>query len=319
MESKKYYRYSLDKSSKKYVCPNCQRKTFVLFIDNETGEPLNADVGKCDRADNCGFMYTPKQYFADNPTAGNAQQEHRPRPVVRRPPPPPPDYVDLEIVLKHYYKIPYDTNTLFCYLASVFGNEATRAAFTRYGVGTAKDGATIFWQWDERLRVRTGKIMHYKPDGHRDHDRPPQWVHTRLKPDYNLKQCLFGLNLITKETQKVAIVESEKTAIVASICLPQYVWLATGGVGNLQPEKFNALRGKDVVLWPDLQAADKWKAAAELLRPICSTVTVTDFLEHRATDKAREKGLDLADYLIDHKKGNANRWREPDNRNAQQD
>ena len=298
MESKKYYRYSLDKSSKKYVCPNCQRKTFVLFIDNETGEPLNADVGKCDRADNCGFMYTPKQYFADNPTAGNAQQEHRPRPVVRRPPPPPPDYVDLEIVLKHYYKIPYDTNTLFCYLASVFGNEATRAAFTRYGVGTAKDGATIFWQWDERLRVRTGKIMHYKPDGHRDHTKPPRWAHNYIKSNYNLQQCLFGLHLLSSTTQKVAIVESEKTAIVASIYLPDFVWLATGGLFNLQPEKCELLRGKDVVLWPDLKATEKWQEKAEPLRRICRTVTISTDLEKIATDEQRAKGLDLADFLL---------------------
>jgi hypothetical protein len=43
-------------------------------------------------------------------------------------------------------------------------------------------------------------------------------------------QCLFGLHRITEDYQKktIAIVESEKTAIVMSILLPHYIWLATG-------------------------------------------------------------------------------------------
>ena len=64
-----YHKYSLAKKGKGF-CPKCghecKRKTFVLYIDNETGNPLHSTVGKCDRSDNCGHHYTPKQYFADN-------------------------------------------------------------------------------------------------------------------------------------------------------------------------------------------------------------------------------------------------------------
>lgn len=294
------FRYSLDKSSKKYVCPQCQHKTFVLYIDSETGEPLADFVGMCDRADNCAYHYPPKQYFADNPKAGNAQQEPRPRLVIKHTPAPtpPPDYIDLNLVQETHYNRPYEANTLLMYLSSVCGLQPVLKAFTKYGAGTAKDGATIFWQWDERLRVRTGKIMHYKPDGHRDHTKPPRWAHNYIKSNYNLQQCLFGLHLLSSTTQKVAIVESEKTAIVASIYLPDFVWLATGGLFNLQPEKCELLRGKDVVLWPDLKATEKWQEKAEPLRRICRTVTISTDLEKIATDEQRAKGLDLADFLL---------------------
>ncbi len=293
-----YYRYSLDKSSKKYVCPQCQHKTFVLYVDNETGEPIADYVGMCDRADNCAYHYPPKQYFANNPNAGNAQQEPRPRPVIKHKPTPPPDYIDLSIVQDSIYNRPYEGNALFAYLSGVCGVQSVLRAFRKYGVGTDKDGATIFWQWDERLRVHTGKIIHYKPDGHRDHAKPPRWAHNNIKSGYNLQQCLFGAHLIYNETPKVAIVEAEKTAIVASIYLPDSIWLATGGLQNLQPEKFELLRGKDVILWPDLKATEKWQEKAEPLRRICRTVTISTDLEKIATDEQRAKGLDLADFLL---------------------
>lgn len=293
-----YYRYSLDKSSKKYVCPQCQHKTFVLYVDNETGEPIADYVGMCDRADNCAYHYPPNQYFANNPNAGNAQQRPRPRPVIKCKPAPPPDYIDLGIVQDSIYNRPYEGNALFAYLSGVCGVQSVLRAFRKYGVGTDKDGATIFWQWDERLRVHTGKIIHYKPDGHRDHAKPPRWAHNNIKSGYNLQQCLFGAHLIYNETPKVAIVEAEKTAIVASIYLPDSIWLATGGLQNLQPEKFELLRGKDVILWPDLKATEKWQEKAEPLRRICRTVTISTDLEKIATDEQRAKGLDLADFLL---------------------
>ena len=54
----KQYKYTLDKSSKKFICPNCNSKSFVLYVDNETQSYLN-DFGRCDRETNCGHHKAP--------------------------------------------------------------------------------------------------------------------------------------------------------------------------------------------------------------------------------------------------------------------
>jgi len=65
------YRYSLEKyngRNSRHVCPECGRKqVFTRYIDNETKQYIADNVGKCNRLDKCGYHYTPKQYFDNNP------------------------------------------------------------------------------------------------------------------------------------------------------------------------------------------------------------------------------------------------------------
>ena len=66
------YRFTLEKYrgiSTRYTCPQCGRKhTFTRYIDTENNNNyLSDNVGKCNRLDKCGYHYTPKQYFTDNP------------------------------------------------------------------------------------------------------------------------------------------------------------------------------------------------------------------------------------------------------------
>ena len=66
------YRFTLEKYrgiSTRYTCPQCGRKhTFTRYIDTENNNQYISDnVGKCNRLDKCGYHYTPKQYFTDNP------------------------------------------------------------------------------------------------------------------------------------------------------------------------------------------------------------------------------------------------------------
>ena len=49
------FKYTLDKSSNKFICPNCNKKTFVLYIDTDTSNYLTDDFGKCDREKNCNY------------------------------------------------------------------------------------------------------------------------------------------------------------------------------------------------------------------------------------------------------------------------
>ena len=52
-----------------------------------------------------------------------------------------------------------------------------------YHVGHGANGHTIFWQLDEAGHVRTGKMMKYRPDGHRDKQSGWNfdWIHSTLE------------------------------------------------------------------------------------------------------------------------------------------
>ena len=64
--------------------------------------------------------------------------------------------------------------------------------------------------------------------------------------------------LNTFATAPVMLVESEKTAVIMSHFIPDYIWLATGGKnGCFNSEAMQVLRGRDVTLVPDLGAADR--------------------------------------------------------------
>lgn len=57
------------------------------------------------------------------------------------------------------------------------------------------------------------------------------------------------------------------------------------------------LAGKNVVLFPDLGAFDKWYHKSKEFKYICN-LKVSNTLEINATDEEKIKGLDLADYIL---------------------
>ena len=203
------------------------------------------------------------------------------------------------------------------FLENMFNNIPIDEVCNNYKLGATRNRNVIFWQIDIHGNVRTGKIMRYDPTtGKRVHDESGaiDWVHNKLKrtgtlpDDFNLVQCYFGEHLLSANPHKtVAIVESEKTAIIASLFMPEYVWLAAGNLNGLTVEKSKVLRGRSVILFPDLGKKlptrpipfELWKGkAVEIKRAYGCKVIVSDLLERTATDEARESGLDVADYFI---------------------
>jgi hypothetical protein len=196
-------------------------------------------------------------------------------------------------------------NYLLQYLCSLFGRERVEKAFMDYFIGTCGQwqGDTIFWQIDKDAKIRTGKVMLYDPaTGHRVKEpfSHISWAHKLLElEDYNLRQCFFGEHLLCIGKPKVvAMVESEKTAVIASIFMPEYTWLAAGSLNGLNEEKCRVLRGtKRVILFPDVRGYDAWKAKSKTLG--LGLVQVSDMLEKNASPEEREAGIDIADYLIE--------------------
>ena len=172
-----------------------------------------------------------------------------------------------------------------------------------YAVGCSRQGMTVFWQMDEQGRLRTGKMMRYREDGHRDRSQGYNfdWIHAALcrtrktydsegniiaegplphpelyNPDkQEMMSCYFGLHLLDKYRRKdidqtVCIVESEKTALLMAIAYGNHtnqVWMACGGLENINRDKLAPIieQRRRIILYPDRDGIDKWRIKAEQL------------------------------------------------------
>ena len=289
------YRYALERGGLKYACPSCGKVRFVRYVDTLTGDQIADEVGRCDREDSCGYHLRPSEYYlmtGKNPFDTTT-------PTKKREPFPEPSFIEAEIMRASLAR--YEENHFCRWLCGVFGEQKAFELTAAYKVGTSKHwpGACVFWQIDRAGQIRGGKLMLYDAETGRRVKEPfnhVNWVHRVMKIEhYTLQQCFFGEHLLSVDQVKpVAVVESEKTAMVASGFIPEFVWTATAGKGNINREKLKAVRGRRVMLFPDLGAFDKWKAIAAGM----PDVIVSDILERRATEADRAAGLDLADYLL---------------------
>lgn len=223
-------------------------------------------------------------------------------------------YPDNDMVRRHLC-----ANSTFCQAMVRQGYltwEEMHHAARRYQLGMARDGGVIFWQIDPLNNWQDGKIMYYREDGHRDHHHHPTWVCNELKrylfgtdnPLYREltpTHCLFGLHLMREEgNTTVAVVEAEKTAVVMSERFPNYLWVATGGLSELSPEKLHTLRGHRIVLFPDTDEDGTtyriwYQQAQKAQKMLGQPVHVSPILELHASPDQKRRKIDLVDYLFE--------------------
>ena len=290
----------------RFTCPNCGKPhCFVRYVD-ENGEYLHESVGRCNHESSCGYHYTPKQFFADHPDQ-KPGRDWRYEPIPRHAR---PDRASL-------CTIPYDMvarsvrfdrdSHLITFLRTFLDPFIIEGLIDEYQIGVTKSQGTIFFQIDVQGRCRTGKIMLYNPeDGHRikNPDVPSRitWVHSVMKQagmlpkEWELTQCLFGEHLLSIYPDKpVALVESEKTAVICAGLMPKYLWVATGGKSQLKPDRLGVLAGRKVVAFPDVDAFDDW---TRKLTDSSLDITISPLLQQEATPEDIEAHIDIADWLI---------------------
>ena len=174
-----------------------------------------------------------------------------------------------------------------------------------YHVGHGRNGHTIWWQIDEQTHVRTGKMMKYRADGHRDKIAKWNfdWVHSAIarpvivndangypmfddtghvvteqrnkdiydEQKHEVKPTLFGMHLLNRHLNAtVCIVESEKTAVLMAIAYGNHagqVWMACGGLEMLSRERLAPIiqARRKVILYPDRDGILKWHKKASAL------------------------------------------------------
>ncbi|MEI8205027.1 MAG: DUF6371 domain-containing protein [Bacteroidota bacterium] len=351
--------------STRHTCPSCKTKqSFTLYMNGNTHEPIHHTVGRCNRESKCGYHYTPKQYFIDNPLAtspleragerstpplaggrvgSSSSTSYKNAHTLQTPHAPSPQIIKKSNFFLHLEKVPeggkrseragvrsgevplsYLIDSLsphsnfVSFLKDHFSEEQIQKAFENYLLGATKNKEVIFWQIDINGKIRTGKIMQYNPKTGRrlkHQSGAINWVHNKLKKsgalpeDYNLQQCFFGEHLLKIHPEKfVAIVESEKSATIASIIIPELIWLAAGSLNGLSIEKCQVLKNRKVILLPDSGAFEKWQIKSETLISFKSNtkivkteyfnIMVSNLLENIATDITKSIGLDIVDYLL---------------------
>ncbi|WP_426667236.1 DUF6371 domain-containing protein [Mucilaginibacter sp. McL0603] len=319
----------------RFMCPNCRHRTntFARYIDTETQTYLADHVGMCDRKERCAYHFPPKDFFKTNP---DKRPKGNPFPPVQ---PKQDDVITYDVMhwdwLEETLRC-YEHNYFMFILNSLFGEEQAEQLAQQYHIGTSKHwyGSNIFWQVDINNQVRAGKIMLYSPDDCKRVKEPFHhitWVHAVLSQksrvvsleskvvsnksglaqdselqtqDSKIKQCFFGEHLlkgVPEKSRTVCIVESEKTAIIASVYHPNCIWLASGSLDGLNLEKCKMLKDRKVVLYPDINGYDKWREKARELNARMPTTTflVNDYLERTATPEEQARGIDIADRWID--------------------
>ena len=287
------YKYSLEIGSKKFFCPNCGKKTFVKYVENETNNYLSEDIGRCDRETNCGYHKKPNNEIIIN----NFKSET----VVRKQ----ATYHEEDDTLESFYFNKF--SSLITFLKSTFEEheDELKNAIEKFMIGhyTNTKDSTVFWQIDNENNIRAGKIIIYNPStGKRSkglNDTVPiNWMHKVKKiEDFNLEQCLFGLNQLPEIPidKKIGIVESEKTAVILTIMYPDYYWMATGGKQNFKESMLKAIKDYQIVAYPDKGEFNDWFEKAKSLNNLGYKIEVNDWLETIDYDT----GTDLADVILE--------------------
>lgn len=250
------YNYQLLKGSAKFICPHCGKKRFVPFVDSNNNPVRDENgimYGRCDRETECGFFYSPK-----------AKQKVQPVVMPKQPENKAPLWFNSEVTRTDICL----TNNLIMFLAQRLPTEAFMDALKKYHVKALSGDVVVWWQISTSGQVRTGKVMHYKTDGKRDHDKPTTWAHKmkNYKAQMHgeeLRQCFFGEHLLLHDSRPVAVVESEKTALIMASVDSKYLWLACGGSQMLKnAERCEVLKGREVLLVPDNGQFFNWQTTA---------------------------------------------------------
>jgi hypothetical protein len=283
------YRYTLDKSSKKFICPACHKNRFVRYIDTYTNEYLPEQYGRCDREADCRYHLNPysdgyakliNEKENGKPTNSNYQSKSfsysKPETKLETG----ITYFDPD-TFKETLK-GYDNNVfiqnLLCNTPYPFDVSDIEKVISMYGLGTITEGymagAVTFPFIDKNGNVRTIQVKQFDKENHtintnflhaiiekdyiRNKKELPEWLRLYLKNEKKVT-CLFGEHLLSKyPNNPIALVEAPKTAIYCTLYFgfPEnendLLWLAVYNKSSFSFDKIISLKGRFVYVFPDL-------------------------------------------------------------------
>lgn len=161
--------------------------------------------------------------------------------------------------------------SLFAFLCQYFDPDDISRVFALYHVGASKyinpqGGRAVTFPYinttgqcvDVKIMAinpttgsrKTAAPLYVKRDG--EPTGECYYLGTIGKSDRRAPWCNFGDHLLQlNPNTPVAIVESEKTALICSLVYPNFVWLAIGSKNNLNHNRLNPCRHRKITIFPD--------------------------------------------------------------------
>lgn len=301
VEFKEIPRFELERykgKSSRFTCPSCHNShTFAKYLDITTGEYVGDDIGRCNREEKCGYHKPPTGTDLDGKpllvSSNEVKKEYLPKEVT--------NLIDSKFVVK---SLNGKLDNLSKFLYKYFDKKTVDLIRSRYKIGYDDlwEDSTVFWQIDKDWDVRTGKIMLYDEETCKRVKNPNHitWVHSPLnkfdnQPDFCLTQCFFGEHLLSDDISTYKVVESEKTAILCSILKPNEIYIATGGLQNINETRLLPFKDKELIFYPDKgEAVNLWKKKLKPFQELFNikideSINKIDYLED---------GADLGDFII---------------------
>jgi hypothetical protein len=278
------YPFRLEKHPKKKgECPNCGHSKTWRYYEDLAGNTLE-EFGICDRVNNCGEHRPPKGIKSEGKEAL----------------PPPPQPVQIFPQDKQLARIQKAlTNVqsrLHTFLSDKLG--ITVLHFQKWCLG-GEFNKTVFVFKDREGRYVNLKTIIYNDNGHRNKEFDALSLKQPVDPLTRYQLCLYGEHLLDPEKKKpVIVVESEKTALIASFFYTRYDWVACAANTGLTDAKIPALFGRRVVWLCDADVAGRRGKFNSSIRKLEAYQ-----LNHAVVDPFPERidGYDIADHIIDQK------------------
>ena len=292
----------------KMICPKCGRKSFVPYIYNDTGEIIDPTCGRCDHEQSCGYHLPPAEFFKANPDHNNGRGGFMP---YTRPIPTTIDFCGLDEWAARQTADEALESDFARGLVNYFDTEAVKSAISRYHIQSIGRGRnTAFPCISVDGMVTDVMVLGYQADLHRNdvcyHYYGDTAQKEQLKADYpegyKYDPCYFGEHLLAEQTDKnVAVVESQKSAVICSMLFPDMLWLASCGCGNFNVTKSRVLKDRRVFVYSDKGSSEKWQKVVSELQTIGYNIHLRPIMEDFAEYGAN---ADVVDVIMDNLSNN---------------
>ncbi|HEX7412807.1 MAG TPA: DUF6371 domain-containing protein, partial [Bacteroidia bacterium] len=270
------------------TCPECKEKKKYRYYELiSTGERLPEKYGKCERENNCGHKEVPtlkklkEDGFNIESSIDVVSQKQKPKIIYP--------------TQSHLSGLSDLSSVFHSYCENKIG--ITKAHLKKWNVGTGSNGIVQFGYFNKVGKELNLKSIEFETrnDGNDCGRKKENGKQFSLKggKEEKYSMCLYGEHLLSDKT--ICLVESEKTAIIASFFYPQFDWLATGGANGLTTEKLGVLFTKKILYLGDADKVGKNNSTIKKLSEYKQTFKQIDLFPDKG------EGYDLADGIRDWK------------------